>query len=110
MRYIPVKIVDFDKGNKFVICDAIVNAKIYREFRDVSRVEIEMMYLPRKTFDRKFIYKDHKYVLISDEDGSISYCNKKKIIEWGEYIFKKYEKKIDDDFKSVKKKRKRKKI
>ena len=112
MIYIPVKIKEYIKDkddNKFIICDAIVNTRALTEFRNIKKVKLDLLKTPRSSFKNKMVKKGQIYVLIF-KNGEYKTCIENEINEWGDYIFEKYEKYINDDYnKKLKTKPKRKK-
>lgn len=108
MIYIPVKIKEFIKDEndkKFVICDAIVNTIPLTEFRNIKKVQLDLIRVERSSFNYKSIRKGQTYTLIL-KNHNYETCLDKKINGWGDYVFTKYEKYINKEYnKEIKRKK-----
>jgi len=108
MIYIPVKIKEFIKdknGENFVICDAIMNAIPLTEFRKIKKVQLDLIKVEKKYFKLKAIRKYQTFTLILFKNGYYKMCNDKKINDWSDYVFEKYENHINKEYNKILKKR-----
>jgi len=110
MIYIPVKIKEFVKDEndeKFVICDAMMNTIPLTEFRNIKKVQLDLIKVERKCFKLKSIRKGQTYTLMLFKNGNYKNCFDKKINGWGDYVFEKYENYINKEYNKTIKQRKK---